>query len=352
MPRQLSPGRCSAPARSGWTPIWFTLIRQVFPSPPTPSTVACGRSFPRSAPLSRATRVTSEANPRNWSTMVWMVFFNSRISPFTSTPILRERSPFATAVVTSAIFLTWEVRLLPSWLRVCQVFPGAAYACYFRLATQFAFRSYLDVPPRYLGGKGVQLVDHRVDRFFQLEDFSFYVHRDFTERSPLATAVVTSAIFRTWPVRYWPSGSRAVRSFHTPPTPTTVACPPSLPSEPTSRATRVTSEAKDVRYGSTIVLMVFFSSRISPRTSTVILREGSPSRPGGYPRRCCGPGLWVGHWFTVRRSFHTPSTPGTRPVHPVSRPTSPRATSDPNEFNWSTMVLMVFSIQILLLRPR
>jgi hypothetical protein len=39
-----------------------------------------------------------------------MVFLSSRISPFTSTVILRLRSPLATAVVTSAMFLTWPVR--------------------------------------------------------------------------------------------------------------------------------------------------------------------------------------------------------------------------------------------------
>ena len=44
--------------------------------------------------------------------MVLMVFFSSRISPRTSTVILRERSPLATAVVTSAMLRTWPVRLL------------------------------------------------------------------------------------------------------------------------------------------------------------------------------------------------------------------------------------------------
>jgi tRNA A37 threonylcarbamoyladenosine synthetase subunit TsaC/SUA5/YrdC len=43
--------------------------------------------------------------------MVLMVFFSSRISPRTSTVILRERSPLATAVVTSAMLRTWAVRL-------------------------------------------------------------------------------------------------------------------------------------------------------------------------------------------------------------------------------------------------
>ena len=40
-----------------------------------------------------------------------MVFFSSRISPRTSTVILRDRSPRATAVVTSAMLRTWSVRL-------------------------------------------------------------------------------------------------------------------------------------------------------------------------------------------------------------------------------------------------
>ena len=39
----------------------------------------------------------------------------------------------------------------------------------------------------------------------------------------------------------------SVRSFHVPATPFTSACPPSLPSVPTSRATRVTSAANDAQ---------------------------------------------------------------------------------------------------------
>ena len=62
-------------------------------------------------PTSRATRVTSEANDESWSTIVLMVFFSSRISPLTSTVIFLVRSPWATAVVTSAMLRTWAVRL-------------------------------------------------------------------------------------------------------------------------------------------------------------------------------------------------------------------------------------------------
>ena len=98
----------------------------------------------------------------------------------------------------------------------------------------------------------------------------------FLDRSPLATAVVTAAMLRTWLVRLAAMKlTLSVRSFQVPPTPRTSAWPPSLPSVPTSRATRVTSEAKPLSW-STIVLMVFFSSRISPRTSTVIFFDRSP----------------------------------------------------------------------------
>jgi hypothetical protein len=59
-----------------------------------------------SVPTSRATRVTSEANDESWSTIVLMVFLSSRISPFTSTVIFFDKSPLATAFVTSAMFRT------------------------------------------------------------------------------------------------------------------------------------------------------------------------------------------------------------------------------------------------------
>ena len=61
-------------------------------------------------PTSFATRVTSVANEESWSTIVLIVFLRRRTSPFTSTVIFRERSPFATAVVTSAMLRTWSVR--------------------------------------------------------------------------------------------------------------------------------------------------------------------------------------------------------------------------------------------------
>ena len=63
--------------------------------------------------------------------------------------------------------------------------------------------------------------------------------------------------------------TESVRSLHVPETPVTSAWPPSLPSVPTSRATRVTSSANAESW-STIVFTVFLSSSTSPLTSTVI----------------------------------------------------------------------------------
>ena len=60
----------------------------------------------------------------------------------------------------------------------------------------------------------------------------------------MATSVTTRAMPRTWLVRLSAMKlTLSVRSFHVPATPCTWAWPPSLPSVPTSRATRVTSEA-------------------------------------------------------------------------------------------------------------
>ncbi len=136
----------------------------------------------------------------------------------------------------------------------------------------------------------------------------------FFLRSPLATAVVTSAMFLTWAVRL-PAieFTESVRSFHTPATPVTRAWPPSLPSVPTSRATRVTSEANELSW-STIVLMVFLSSRISPFTSTVIFLERSPLATAVVTcamLRTCEVRLPAMKFTLSVRSFHTPPTPFT-----------------------------------------
>ena len=136
----------------------------------------------------------------------------------------------------------------------------------------------------------------------------------FFDRSPFATAVVTSAMFRTWPVRLPAMKfTLSVRSFQVPATPITCAWPPSFPSVPTSRATRVTSEAKEFNW-STIVLMVFFNSRISPFTSTVIFFDRSPFATAVVTSAMLRtwPVKLLAIEFTLSvRSFHVPATPRT-----------------------------------------
>src|SRR5579871_6991701 len=67
----------------------------------------------------------------------------------------------------------------------------------------------------------------------------------FFERSPLATALVTSAMLRTWAVRFPAIElTESVRSFHVPETPSTRAWPPSLPSVPTRVAREVGTAGK------------------------------------------------------------------------------------------------------------
>ncbi len=68
----------------------------------------------------------------------------------------------------------------------------------------------------------------------------------FFDRLPRATAVVTSAMLRTCAVRLLASWfTLSVRSRQMPAASGTAAWPPSLPSVPTSLATRVTSAAND-----------------------------------------------------------------------------------------------------------
>ncbi len=116
---------------------------------------------------------------------------------------------------------------------------------------------------------------------------------------------------------------------------------------PTSRATRVTSSANDDSW-STIVLTVSFSSRISPRASTVIFCERSPVATAvatwAMPRTCAVRFAAIRLTASVR-SFHVPATFGTaacpprRPSVPTSRAT--RVTSSAKRRSVSVSALIV-----------
>ena len=324
----------------------LTLSVRSFQTPPTPGTWAWPPRMP-SVPTSLATRVTSDAKPLSWSTMVLMVFLSSRISPRASAVMVRERSPLATAVVTSAMLRTWVVRLPASsfTLSVRSFHTPATPTTWAwppsfpSVPTSLAMRVTSDAKP--LSWSTMVLMVFLSSRISPRASAVMV-----RERSPLAMPVVTSAMLRTCSVRLLAMRlTLSVRSFQTPATPRTCAWPPSFPSTPTSRATRVTSLAKPLSW-STMVLMVFFSSRNSPRASTVIFLERSPVATAVVTS------AMLRTWF-VRlpassltlsvRSFQTPATPGTSawppslPCTPTSRAT--RVTSLANPPSCSTIVL-------------
>src|SRR5207245_1197973 len=112
--------------------------------------------------------------------MVFTVFLSSRISPRTSTVIFFDRSPLATAVATCAMFRTWLVRLLAMCFTLpVRSFHGPADTLYFGLAAELAFRADFARHARDLGGEGVELVHHDVDRVFELENFPARFHGNF-----------------------------------------------------------------------------------------------------------------------------------------------------------------------------
>ena len=204
-------------------------------------------------------------------------------SPLASTLTWRVRSPSVTAVATSAIARTWLVRFAASWLtssvRSFQT-PATSCDCAWPPSlpsTPTSRATRVTSPANRLSWSTIAFTV-----FFSSRNSPRTSAVIFLLRSPLATAVVTSAMSRTWPVRL-PAirFTLSVSSFQTPATSivTAAACP-SLPSVPTSRATRVTSEMKPLSW-STMSLIVFLSSSISPWTSaeTFLLRSPSATAP-------------------------------------------------------------------------
>ena len=254
----------------------FTESVRSFQVPETPGTSAWPPSIP-SLPTSRATRVTSSANAESWSTMTLTVVFSSESSPRTSTVIFWLRSPRATAVVTSAMLRTWLVRLLAmkftESVRSFQVpeTPGTS-AWPPRMPSVPTSRATRVTSPAKVCR--VPVMEFRVSASSAISPRAVTVICRL--RSPCATAWATEEMPRTWPVRFDAMVfTESVRSFHVPATPRTWAWPPRLPSVPTSRATRVTSEANEDSW-STIRSTVSFSWAISPDTSTVTVRDRSP----------------------------------------------------------------------------
>src|SRR6059058_5232129 len=107
--------------------------------------------------------------------MVLIVSFNSKISPRTSTVIFFDRLPFATAVVTSAILRTCPVRL-PAIMFTLSVRSFHVPAT---PRTSACPPSFPSLPTsRAFGSKGTKLIDHRVDRVFELQNFTAHIDGD------------------------------------------------------------------------------------------------------------------------------------------------------------------------------
>ena len=110
----------------------------------------------------------------------------------------------ATAVVTWAIERTWSVRF-DAMRFTFSVRPRHVprHALDLGLAAELALGADLARDARDLGGERAQLVDHRVDRVLAARAISPRASTViFCDRSPLATAVVTWAMLRTWSVRF------------------------------------------------------------------------------------------------------------------------------------------------------
>src|SRR6185369_11294106 len=60
--------------------------------------------------------------------------------------------------------------------------PRAGHAAYFGLSTELAFGADLAGYAGHFRREAVELVDHRVDGVFQLEDFAFHVDRDLARQ--------------------------------------------------------------------------------------------------------------------------------------------------------------------------
>ena len=133
----------------------LTLSVKSFQVPATPGTRAWPPSFP-SVPTSRATRVTSAAKLRSWSTMVLIVSLSCRISPRTSTVIFLDRSPLATADGDVGDIPHLGGQIAGHQVDVVgQIFPRTGNSWHRGLATELSFGADLACDAGDFGGKGI-----------------------------------------------------------------------------------------------------------------------------------------------------------------------------------------------------
>ena len=112
-----------------------------------------------------------------------MVFFSARISPFTSTVILRGKIALRDRRrhVGDVADLAGEVRRHRVH-RVGEILPGAGHAGHLRLAAELALGADLAGHARHFRGEAVELIDHRVDGFLQLQNLALHIDGDLARK--------------------------------------------------------------------------------------------------------------------------------------------------------------------------
>ncbi len=181
-----------------------------------------------------------------------MLSLSAATSPRASTVMDRVRSPLVTAVATSAMARrTWVVRLAASWL----TFSVSIFQVLAAPGT-LAWPPSLPFDPHLAGDGGLPARPNVanvsviscwiVSARAAISPLASTISLRF--RSPLAHGVVTTLAMPSHTVRGKIAGhavDRVGQVFpHARHAPDLCAWPPSCPSEPTSRATRVTSLAK------------------------------------------------------------------------------------------------------------
>jgi hypothetical protein len=109
------------------------------------------------------------------------------------------------------------------------------------------FGAYFARHARHFGGERTELIDHGVDGVLQFENFAAHVDRDLAREVALGDGSGDFGDVTHLPRQVARHGVDASRSDPSrPATPFTSAWPPRIPSVPTSRATRVTSDANEL----------------------------------------------------------------------------------------------------------
>jgi len=101
-----------------------------------------------------------------------------------------------------AMLRTWPVRFPAMKFTESVSLPGAGHALDLGLPAEPAVGADLPGHPRHLVGERPELATIPVDRLLEFGHFARASTVIFCDRSPLATAVVTRAMFRTWSVRF------------------------------------------------------------------------------------------------------------------------------------------------------